>query len=105
MTGSTDVSAHGGNHLQWREFYLLREDGSFLKSRLDDGVKTSATGTFTFEETEEYTRLILTYEAPNEIIGNCDDNLQETLLLLGSNLLIGTWSACDGPGLEYRRAN
>jgi hypothetical protein len=104
MTGQSGHTNRTGAYLDWKEFYLLNPDGSFLKSRLDDGVKTSATGTFSIEETEDETALILMYDAPSEIIGNCDDSMSERLLILGESVMIGTWSACDGPGLEYFRA-
>lgn len=102
----SDPNGHGfrtGNQLDWEEFYLLREDGSFLKSRLDDGVKTSVTGTYVFEETEDETLIILTFDEENEIISSCSAEPQETLIVANNNLLIGTWQACDGPLLEYFR--
>lgn len=103
MTGSDGLGYKTGPHLEWREFYLLKADGTFLKSRLEDGIKTSATGTFTILESEEETTLVLTYEEPSDIIGSCSPELQETLLFLSNSILIGTWPACDGPALEYFR--
>ncbi len=103
MTGSDGLGDKTGPNLEWREFYLLNPDGAFLKSRLEDGSKTSATGTFTIQESEEETTLVLTYEEPSDIIGSCSPELQETLLFLSNSILIGTWSSCDGPGLEYFR--
>lgn len=103
MTGTDGLSDKTGPHLEWQEFYLLNPDGTFLKSRLEDGVKTSATGTFTIQESEDETTLLLTYEEPSDIIGSCTIELQETLIFLSNSILIGTWSACDGPGLEYFR--
>ena len=103
MSNAGSHSEKTGGRMDYQEFYLLKEDSTFLKSRLDDGIKTSATGTYSVEETEEQTLLIFTYAAPSEIIGTCGPELQETLVVLGENLLLGTWWACDGPGLEYRR--
>lgn len=103
MTGSDGSGDKTGPQLEWREFYLLKADGTFLKSRLEDGTKISATGTFTIEESEEATILVLTYEEPSDIIGSCSPELQESLLFLSNSILIGTWSSCDGPGLEYFR--
>ncbi len=103
MTGSLDDAIKTGDRLEWQEFYLLKADGTFLKSRLDDGVKTFATGSFTFEEKEDEYLLLLTYDAPTEIIGGCEPEPRETLILLSDDLLVSTWPACDGPGLEYYR--
>jgi hypothetical protein len=104
MTGQSGNTHKTGSYLDWNEFYLLNPDGRFLKSRLDDGVKTSATGNFSIQETEEVTLVILTFDEDSEIIGNCDDSLTETLRILTENIMVGTWSACDGPGLEYFRS-
>lgn len=103
MTGQDDGADKTDDRLQWQEFYLLNLNGEVLKSRLEKGVKTTITGQFTFQESEEETLLILTYDEPSDIIGSCVPELTETLRLLDSSRLIGTWSACDGPGLEYRR--
>lgn len=103
MTGQGDAADKTGDRLQWQEFYLLNPNGEVLKSRLEDGVKTTITGQYAFQESEEETLLILTYDEPSDIIGSCVEELTETLRLLDSSRLIGTWSACDGPGLEYRR--
>lgn len=103
MSNSQTQSEKSGVHMDWQEFYLLKEDGTFLKSRLRNGAKISATGTYLVEETEDETRVIFTYDAPSDIIGSCSTELQESLVVVGNDLLIGTWWACDGPGLEYRR--
>jgi hypothetical protein len=103
MTGSDGSNYKTGAHLEWQEFYLLNPDGSFLKSRLEDGSRISATGTFSIQESEEETILVLTYDGASDIIGSCSAELEETLIFLNNSLLVGTWSACDGPGLEYFR--
>lgn len=104
MTGQSDDTYKSGIFLEWQEFYLFKPDGSFLKSRLEDGVKTSATGSFNILENEDETLVLLTFDEPVDIIGNCDGSLTETLRLLGQSIMVGTWSACDGPGLEYFRS-
>lgn len=103
ISGEDGQSSKHGGRLEWQEFYLLNPDGTFLKSRLDNGTKISATGVFSVQETPDETTLVLTYDAPSEIIGTCTSDLQETLVFLSNNFLIGTWAACDGPGLEYFR--
>ena len=103
MTGSLNGSEKSGRYLDWQEFYLFKADGTFLKSRVQDGIRTSVTGTFVREDTEDEHLLILTFDEASEIIGSCDPELKESLILLSSSLLISSWPACDGPGLEYRR--
>lgn len=103
MTGSLNTYEKSGRYLEWQEFYLFKADGTFLKSRLQGGVRTSVTGTFVKEETEDEHLLILTFDEASEIISGCDPELKETLILLSSSLLISSWPACDGPGLEYLR--
>ena len=103
MTGQSDHFTRTGRHLEWQEFYLLNPDGSFLKSRLQDGVKTSVTGTFAFQESEGETLLVLSFDEANDIIGSCSLLPEETLIMANNSLLIVTWQACDGPLLEYFR--
>ena len=103
MTGIQGETGKYDHGLAWKEFYLLNPDGTFLKSRLDGGDKTSATGMYAFTESGDEEFLVFTYTEPSEIIGSCTSDLTETLQVLSSSILIGTWSACDGPGLEYFR--
>lgn len=103
MTGQSEITGKADGRLAWKEFYLLNPDGTFLKSRLQDGIKTSATGMYGFVDVEDESLLVLTYDSPSDIIGSCESDLTETLRVLSSSVIIGTWSACDGPGLEYFR--
>ncbi len=103
MTGPDGRGFKTGSRLDWQEFYLLKEDGSFLKTRLDAGIRTSATGTFVIDDSGDETLLILTFDEENEIIASCSTEPVETLIVANNSLLIGTWQACDGPLLEYFR--
>ena len=103
MTGQLAGSETIGSDMAWQEFYFLNSDGTFIKSREQDGVIREGYGKFLFEDLSDGKYLILTYETYNEIIGNCTPDLKEVLALKSYNRLVGTWSACDGPGLLYER--
>ena len=104
MTGNTPNSETTGVNMAWQEFYELNSDSTFLKSRTRANVLTEATGTYTFVILSNKKYLELTYGSANDLIGNCLSEPKEHLQLNSMNRLIGTWQACDGPGLEYKRA-
>jgi len=103
MTGQIPNSETTGTNMEWQEFYLLNSDSTFIKSRERDGILTEEYGSFSFEDLSDGKYLVLTYETDNTIIGNCTSELKEVLVLESNKSLVGTWSACDGPGLEYER--
>lgn len=102
MTGGIPDSETTGTNMEWQEFYLLNSNATFIKSRERDGILTEESGHFLFEDLSDGKYLVLSYETDNSLIGSCySSSLKETLILESHNRLISTWSACDGPGLEY----
>ncbi len=92
------------DELEWQEYYILYENNSFKKSRLQEGVLYEATGTFKYLNSEGNEYLELTYPADSGIISNCSEEPVERLLVKSDDYMIGnSWLACDGPGLEYKR--
>ncbi|MFN8254943.1 MAG: hypothetical protein U0W24_04590 [Bacteroidales bacterium] len=99
MKGELPNSERTGADMDWQEFYLLKSDGTFTKQREEDGIQTEAHGTFTLTNNE----IELVYDTNCLIIGSCSGNQTESLLIKSSVKLVGTWSYCDGPELEYKR--
>jgi hypothetical protein len=102
MTGNIPNSETTGVAMNWQESYLLNSDGSFTKSRKRDGKLTEGSGTFVFKDISGGKYLELTYLSASDIIGSCNADHTEGFWLR-SDKLVGTWSYCDGPGLEYER--
>jgi hypothetical protein len=105
MSGSKLNSETSGTAMEWQEYYLLNNDGTFTKSRVRNAVKTTVSGTYTTIHYQDAKHLELTYLNDNDIIGNCTGDLKEDLYFVASNTLSSTWSACDGPGLEYQKVD
>ncbi|RKD91935.1 hypothetical protein [Mangrovibacterium diazotrophicum] len=104
MSGQIPNSVTTGSDMPWQEYYILKSDGTFLKHRDDSGNSLEGTGTFHFTTDENGELLELNYSESNAIVGTCSSVKQaEELRLDASDKLIGTWSACDGPGLKYER--
>ncbi len=103
MTGQTPNSVKTGENMTWQEYYILKADGTFIKHREQDGVKYEASGDYTFQDKTDGKYLELAYDTDSEIIGSCLANQTENLRLTSATQLMGTWLACDGPGLEYKR--
>lgn len=90
--------------LGMKEHFLLNSDGTFIKSREKDGILTEATGTFAWKDSStdgKYLELI--YESKNPLIESCS-GLKEPYYLRSDKSLVGSWNACDGPGLEFERS-
>ena len=92
-----------GKDMEYQEFYLLNSDGTFIKSREKDGNTTEASGSFIVKENEgeKYFELIF-ISANDPLIGSCNPG-KEVLLIKTEKTIVGTWSYCDGPILEYQR--
>lgn len=105
MSGQVPNSTTTGDDMPWQEYYILNADGTFLKHRDYIGSNREGTGTFRFITDENGEFLELNYSEANDIVGSCGSSKQhEELSLKANNTLIGTWWACDGPGLKYERA-
>jgi hypothetical protein len=92
-----------GIAMEWQEFYLFNTNGTFTKSRERNGIKTTASGSYTVENHSKGVYLELAYPNDSEIIGSCYGNQKEELYFIGNNSLSSTWKSCDGPGLEYKK--
>jgi hypothetical protein len=86
----------------WQESYLLNSDGTFTKTRIRNGVLSEATGTFIFKDLSDGKYLELTFETGISIIASCTQGV-EMIRVLSEKMMSSTWSACDGPGMEYER--
>jgi len=103
MSGSFQNSETTGEEMDWQEYYIFSPEGTFIKSRTVAEEVTEATGTF---EVVEYDNdlnhyLELTYQAGNELVGNCTGDDKELLIYRNSTMISSLWMACDGPGLDY----
>jgi hypothetical protein len=103
MFGQTPNSSTSGSDMEWQESYLLNSDGTFTKSRERNGVIIEASGTFVFKDLTDGKFLELSFDSNSAIIGSCTPGLKETLWVKSEKKMSGTWSYCDGPGLEYER--
>ena len=105
MTGQmSDEPPSKGEDMSWQEFYVLNADKTFTKQREHNGEVTESKGTYTFSNSEDENLLILKHNLPSQIIGNCTGDNTETLSFdKKKSNFIGTWWACDGPGLFYKR--
>lgn len=102
MTGQIPNSETVGEEMEWQEFYILKQDKSFVKNRERDGITIEVSGTFELIEERNETLFELNFNNDNELIGSCLQGTIETLRLIDQKTIIGTWQACDGPGLEYK---
>ncbi|MDH5475899.1 MAG: hypothetical protein OEX22_09435 [Cyclobacteriaceae bacterium] len=104
MSGNiANVPPSTGSDMTWQEEYLLYSDNTFIKSRERGNVVMEEIGTFDFVILSDGKYLELIYESDNDLIGNCTSKAEELLKLSSDNKLTGTWQACDGPGLVYKR--
>jgi len=94
-----------GANMRWQETILLNADGTFIKHRDENNQATEAAGTYFLAPggIEDSFELTLTYPSANMLIGSCYGQLVERYILQAKCKLIGTWSHCDGPGLEYEK--
>ena len=103
MSGSMANSETAGAAMEWQEFYLFNNNGTFTKSRDQNGFKTTVSGIYTTTIRTDGIYFELVYPNVSELIGSCYGNLKEELYLTGSNTLSSTWKNCDGPRLEYKK--
>ncbi len=106
MSGNiVNVSPSTGSDMAWQEYYILYDDNTFVKSRNRRNTINEEAGTFSFIDLSDGQYLELAYESDNDIIGNCSSEFKELLKLTSEYELVGTWLACDGPGLVYKRVD
>lgn len=104
MSGSiANVPPTTGDDMAWQEYYLIYADDTFKKVRERDGEIKEASGTYEYITLSDGEYLELTYPSENELVGNCTNEPKEHLFVESESNLIGTWWACDGPGLVYEK--
>lgn len=104
MSGQIANSETKGSNMAWQESYALNADGTFIKSRERNGSVSKASGKFSIKDSPDGKYLLLTYSTSNDLIGSCSSIEKTETLTVNSDIrLLSTWSACDGPGLEYKR--
>lgn len=103
MSGQILNSTTTGPDMEWQETYFLNSNGTFTKSRERNGILTEASGTFVFKDLSDGKFLELSYESGTTLVASCTPGLKETLWVRSERKITGTWSYCDGPGLEYER--
>jgi hypothetical protein len=103
MTGNVaSLPPATGNDMEWQESILLYSNLTFVKTRERDGFTKQETGKYTIETLSDGKYLSLTYNSQNDLIASCVAGLNEVLKFNDTgDKLMGTWSACDGPGLLY----
>jgi hypothetical protein len=104
MTGSMINSVTTGKDMSWQEYYMFNADGTFLKSREQNGQVKVAIGTYSYPPNQSGEKSILiTYQSGFELRASCfSDPPQESLTIISADKLVGTWNICDGPSLEYQ---
>lgn len=113
MSGSVPNSTQTGSDMEFQEFYILKGDGTFIKSRTEDGVVTTVSGTYEISDPMpgEYAHLIhkeitMKHELRSHLLATCYANsLEEDLFFTPDLIMVSNYKACDGPGLEYVKVN
>jgi hypothetical protein len=99
MTTPTTIS---GSKMEWQETYTLYSDGTFTKSRNREGIITVASGNFVYKDISNEKYFELSFETGIELVSSCYPG-KEILMIKSETKMQGTWSACDGFGLDYER--
>lgn len=105
MMGSIPNSIATGSDMGWQETYMLKNDGSFKKSRNKNGVITEVSGTYKVINLSNEMSLELIFNNESDMIGSCYSGLKEEMYFESKNILTSTWRNCDGPGLKYEKVN
>jgi len=104
MSGNdANIPPSTGSDMAWQESYLLYPNGTFTKTRKRDNVTTEENGTYAIITLSDGKYLELVYKSKNDLIGNCTIEAKELLKITSEKELVGTWWACDGPGLFYEK--
>lgn len=103
MSGNTPNSETIDQEMAWQESYTFNSNGTFSKSRDQNGTIRESSGSFSVVTSEERIRLELTHASKTDIIGSCLGDQKEILMLESSSVMTSTWNQCDGPGLEYKK--
>lgn len=104
MTGTVPNSETTGSKMEWQEYYLIKPNGKFIKSRNRNGIITEISGTYKIVNSSTENLLMFKYSNESQIIGSCTSKLNETLYFNSQNILFNSWNACDGPSLKYEKS-
>ncbi|WPR70582.1 hypothetical protein SLW70_11630 [Flavobacterium sp. NG2] len=103
MTGSFHGSETTGQDMEWQERYQFNKNGSFTKRRTTNSGTKEAQGTYYIRKLADEVTLMLRYPEDNDIVASCISQHEEVLYFTDDKSLSGSWSACDGPGLLYKK--
>lgn len=112
MSSSLVGSTTTGEEMHWQEKYLLKPDGTFIKTRVTGEEVLEAGGTYVTDATTADVQsdpqlelaVQFTFEENNEIIGSCmPSSREEYMFIYRDQKMRSTWNACDGPSLDYER--
>ena len=105
MTGSSaDQPSKSGQDMEWQEYYLLNSDYTFIKHRQVGEVESELSGIYTILTQPDGDYIQLSYQSENALISSCSpQSAKEILFVVAEDEVKGTWEACDGPGLYYKR--
>ena len=104
MSGNmSNVPPQTGDEMDYQEWYVLRENGTFTKTRTRENAIKQTEGTYSIKAYGHGKFIEFTFQSENSLLGNCDSTLSESLHISAENELRGTWLICDGPGLTYKR--
>ena len=104
MSGNVaGIPPQRGKEMEWQEYYVLLQDGTFTKIREWKHQPTRSKGTFRFSANEQGKFIDFKHDSVNNLVGACVQGPHETLVITSEKKLVGTWLMCDGPGLVYER--
>lgn len=83
------------NPYVWWESYEFNRNNTFIKTRIDKNVTTTATGTFQNYTNERGINLLLTYTTDSSLILNCSSSLVESLTINKEGYLDNNGRMCD----------
>ena len=92
-----------GEDMDWQEHYLLSSDSTFVKTRKTKDGSLQDSGTFSIINLSDGKYIEFNYQEKGVLVGNCSNEPSEVLRFESETKLVGTWWACDGPGLFYER--
>ncbi|MEH6657118.1 hypothetical protein [Leeuwenhoekiella marinoflava] len=101
MSGQIRGSETTGEEMSWRETYTLGPGMRFKKVRKSEGKTLTSEGFFDIVMINSDKYLKFVHDSDSELVGNCTEDKTELLKYTSSDSLESTWSACDGPGLQY----
>lgn len=103
MTGNMVNTETTGEDMAWQEEYTFNPDGSVVKTRTQDGESSSITGEFRISQEDERQLITIEYDEDSVLIASCSGIDEYLYFNVEKGYLHGSWWACDGPGLFYKK--